>query len=303
MSSWFAWCHSSAGMTSTATTEPESNTNLTVPAELESNPKFPRPADDGDLTEPEQPGEVQEDGQVPRTEPEFSSAMVKDATVEVRRGFIGKVYSILTAQLLLTVIVAAPLAVVASPAWLVANQWLLWLSLAMTFIMVCTIPCCTKFSRRYPTNYVLLFVFTAFMGGLVGFIGAQYTWQSVVLAVGMTALIFACMTIFAWKSKTDFTGCGPYLVGALIVMIVFGFAVGTLALSGVEVHWAQMAYSLIGVIIFTLFMVYDTQRIIGLRGGHKHQFGIDDYVFASLSLYLDIINLLFCLLALLGDRP
>ena len=46
---------------------------------------------------------------------------------------------------------------------------------------------------------------------------------------------------------------------------------------------------------------YDTQLIVG--GAHKkHQFGVDDYVFAALNIYLDIINLFLLLLQLLQDR-
>jgi len=230
------------------------------------------------------------------------SQMVKDSTTEVRKGFIRKVYSILTVQLLLTVAVAAPLTTMVSQAWLMANAWLLYLSVAMTLVTMCAMACCKNMTRRFPTNYLLLFVFTAFEGVCVGFISAQYTWQSVVLAMGMTTVIFLCMTVFAWKSSTDFTGFGPYLFGALVVLMVFGLFISILSLCGVRVYWAYMAYNLIGVIIFTFYIVYDTQLIIGEWGGHKYQFGIDDYVFAALNLYLDIINLFLYLLSLFGDR-
>jgi len=230
------------------------------------------------------------------------SQMVKDATTEVRKGFIRKVYSILTLQLLLTVAVAAPLTTLVSQDWLIANAWLLYLSVAMTLVTMCAMVCCQQMTRTYPTNYIFLFVFTAFEGVCVGFVSAQYTWQSVVLAMGMTTVIFLCMTVFAWKSKTDFTGFGPYLFGALIVLMVFGLVIGILSACGVGVYWAYMAYNLIGVLIFTFYIVYDTQLIIGEWGGHKYQFGIDDYVFAALNLYLDIINLFLYLLSLFGDR-
>jgi len=39
--------------------------------------------------------------------------------------------------------------------------------------------------------------------------------------------------------------------------------------------------------------------------GGKHQkvqFGVDDYVFAALNIYLDIINLFISLLQLMGSR-
>jgi len=235
-------------------------------------------------------------------EVESFSTMVKDATVEVRKGFIRKVYSILTVQLLLTVIVAAPLTTAVSQQWLLANQWIKNMSLGMTVITMCAMVCCQDLTRSFPTNYILLFVFTAFEGVCVGFFSAQYTWQSVVLSLGMTVLIFLCMTIFAWKSKTDFTGFGPYLFAALIVLMVFSFVLSLLVMFGVQVYWAFMAYNLIGVILFTFYIVYDTQLIIGEWGGHSLQFGIDDYVFAALNLYLDIINLFIYLLSLFGDR-
>ncbi len=39
------------------------------------------------------------------------------------------------------------------------------------------------------------------------------------------------MTIFAWKTKTDFTGAGPYLFAALMVLGMFGFMLSILSLS------------------------------------------------------------------------
>jgi len=57
-----------------------------------------------------------------------------------------------------------------------------------------------------------------------------------------------------------------------------------------------------GVLLFTFYIVFDTQLLIGEYGGHKVQFGIDDYVFAALNLYLDIINLFLHILSLFGER-
>lgn len=45
----------------------------------------------------------------------------------------------------------------------------------------------------------------------------------------------------------------------------------------------------------------DTQLIIG--GKHaKFQFSVDDYVFAALNLYLDIINLFLFILQIINNR-
>ena len=61
----------------------------------------------------------------------------------------------------------------------------------------------------------------------------------------------------------------------------------------------RLIYALIGTLLFAGFIVYDTQLIVG--GKHKKlQFGIDDYVFAALNLYLDVINMFYYLLLLTG---
>merc|ERR1712061_123180 len=162
--------------------------------------------------------------------------------------------------------------------------------------------CCRQVVRQYPTNYMFLFVFTAFEGVMVGFFSAMYTWQSVVLAVGITVVIFLALTAYAFFSKTDFTGFGPYLFGALFSLIAFGLVICILHMCGVNVDMLMMLYDLIGVLIFVFYIIYDTQLIIGCNWGHKVEFSIDDYVFASLNLYIDIINLFMHILALVGQR-
>ena len=59
----------------------------------------------------------------------------------------------------------------------------------------------------------------------------------------------------------------------------------------------NIIYSSLGAIIFSFYIVYDTQLIIG--GKHKkYQYNQDEYIFAALNLYLDIINLFLYILDL-----
>lgn len=225
---------------------------------------------------------------------------VKDAAVEIRRGFVRKVYGILTVQLLLTVAIAAPLS--QAQIFVRNNTWLLGLSMIATLGAICAMTCCQQTTRMYPQNYVCLFIFTFFEAILVGFISAAYTPQSVVLAAATTVLIFGCMTVYAWKTDTDFTGFGPYIFAAMMAMMCFGFMLMILSMCGVSIEWGMMLYDLMGIVIFTFYIVFDTQMILGEWGGHKIQFGVDDYVFAALNLYLDIINLFIYLLRLFGER-
>ena len=54
-----------------------------------------------------------------------------------------------------------------------------------------------------------------------------------------------------------------------------------------------------GVIIGGLFLLIDTQLIVG---GRRHELSIDDYVVGALILYLDIIYIFLELLKLFGNR-
>lgn len=218
---------------------------------------------------------------------------------QVRLGFVRKVYSILSAQLLLTVAIAIPFQLM-TPAALVQYQWIFFIGVGVTLATTCALACCMARLRSYPQNYIFLFVLTAAMGILVGFSGAMYTWQSVVLSAGVTVAIFLAMTIYAWKTNNDFTGLGPYLFVALTVLCAFGVTLSLLSLLGVHIQWMIMIYDVVGVLLFTFYIVYDTQIIIG--GSHRVKLSVDDYCFAALILYLDIINLFLHLLRLFGLR-
>ena len=64
----------------------------------------------------------------------------------------------------------------------------------------------------------------------------------------------------------------------------------------------QMVYSAVSVLLFSFFVIFDTQLMLGRWGGHELEFDLDDYVFAAMNLYLDILNLFINILQLLGNR-
>ena len=62
--------------------------------------------------------------------------------------------------------------------------------------------------------------------------------------------------------------------------------------------YAMIGYGSAGALIFSLYIVYDTQLMMG--GKHKYSISPEEYIFASLSLYLDIVNLFLYLLMIVG---
>lgn len=170
----------------------------------------------------------------------------------------------------------------------------------LSFVFILGITCCERFSRTYPTNYVALFAFTACEAVMLAITCLFVDAVAVGLASAMTALVTAGLTYYAWKTSADFTGLGGYLYAALLTLIIGGF-VGGFFSAFYSTPWIQNLYAGGGCLLFSFYIVYDTQLIVG--GQHKkHQFGVDDYVFAALNIYLDIINLFVYLLRILNSR-
>jgi len=226
----------------------------------------------------------------------------------IRHGFVQKVYGILTVQLLITTAVAALIMHLGdhmkryNPALV---QVLMFCSMAGTIGVLCLLCCRPDLMRKTPQNYMILSAFTICEAILVGFVCVQYTAPSVLFVTGITGFVVFGLTLFACQTTFDFTGCGPYLFAGLMVLMGFGFCLsiaswfGLVGTAGFET--LRMIYAAGGALLFSFYIVYDTQLIVG--GKHKkHQFEVDDYCFAALNLYLDIINLFLFLLELFGDR-
>jgi FtsH-binding integral membrane protein len=148
---------------------------------------------------------------------------------------------------------------------------------------------------------ILLSLFTVAQGTMLGVMCAFYDASSIIMAAGMTAIVVLTLTAFARFTTIDFTGMGIYLYVCLIVFILTGIIASLFVTTLKGFQTLQLLYAAGGVLLFSCYLVYDTQLIVG--GKHaKFQFSVDDYVFAALNLYLDIINLFIYILQLLNQR-
>jgi len=230
--------------------------------------------------------------------------LTKSVERSIRMGFVRKVYSILSFQLLLTCVIAYPV-MQQSRSWFVEHTSLFYAVVVVQFVCMAVIACAQQQLRTFPQNYAFLFLFTATEGFLIGMVCAGYTAQSVALAASATVLIFLLMTVYAWTTKSDFSGAGPYFMAMFFTLFSLGFLMFVLSLLGVDdtlMSSLNFMYGSLATMLFTFFIVFDTQKMIGEWGGHKVQFNIDDYCLAALNLYLDIINLFLQILQLFGDK-
>ena len=60
----------------------------------------------------------------------------------------------------------------------------------------------------------------------------------------------------------------------------------------------MIGFGAAGALVFSLYLVYDTQLMLG--GKHKYALSPEEYIFAALNIYLDVINLFMYILMIVG---
>jgi hypothetical protein len=170
-----------------------------------------------------------------------------------------------------------------------------WIALVISLVALISLACCPDVRRKTPHNFIFLGMFTLAEGFLLGCVTATYDANEVLMAVGVTAAVVLALTIFAFQTKIDFTAMGGALMAILVVFILFGLIAAFFPQS----RTLNLVYAAIGAIIFSLYIVYDTQIMVG--GKHKYSLSPEEYVFGALNLYLDIINLFMYILSIIGN--
>ena len=156
-----------------------------------------------------------------------------------------------------------------------------------------------------------------------------YDGEDVMIALGITALLVIFLTAFAFQvissklrrkqnwlilqTKIDFTLCRGVLAAVFFVFFFFGLGIAILPLFGVNIELLHLVYSAIGVLIFSVYLIYDTQvedkRQILIKiclsqmmmgGDHKFSISPEEYIFAAIAIYLDILNLFLHILKLVA---
>ncbi|MBT3280895.1 MAG: Bax inhibitor-1/YccA family protein [Campylobacteraceae bacterium] len=103
----------------------------------------------------------------------------------------------------------------------------------------------------------------------------------------MTSVAFGGISMFALTTKRDFSGMGKMLFIALIIMIV-----GSISNIFIGSSVLQLGIAMAGALLFSAFILYDTQQII--KGNYSTP------IEAAIALYLDFLNLFISLLQILA---
>ncbi|XP_063442863.1 protein lifeguard 4-like [Mytilus edulis] len=213
---------------------------------------------------------------------------VATAHVYVRMGFLRKVYGILSAQILLSTIVAGVIySSETATTFVQTNNWMLLVALIGSLGLIFALM---VYRHQTPTNYILLTVFTLMEAYSVGVVVTFYEVQSVIEAFMLTFAVTAGLTIYTLQSKRDFSSMGAGLFAALMILIIAGM---------MQIFFPSpimdKAIGIGGALVFSLFIIFDTHMLM-----HKHS--PEEYIVASVNLYLDILNLFLHILRAIGEK-
>lgn len=211
------------------------------------------------------------------------------------RSYMLSVYNYMALALVLTGICAMAVGTVPALTQLVFGTGLFWL------FALAPIGLSLIFSFRLQTMSLasaqMLFALFAFcMGVSLGSIFLRYTGESIARTFFITSATFGAMSLYGYTTKKDLTSWGSFLIMGLFGMIIASLV--NLFLQSPAVHFIT---SVMGVIIFTGLIAYDTNRIKDMYyygGGMTEKLA----VYGALSLYMDFVNLFVHLLQFFGQR-
>jgi modulator of FtsH protease len=153
-------------------------------------------------------------------------------------------------------------------------------------------------TKNSGMGVALLLGFTFFMGLMLSRIlqvalGFSNGGSLIATAAGGTGAIFFTLATVATVTKKDFSFLGKFLfIGVIVVLLA---AVANIFF---QIPALSLTISAVAVMIFSAYILYDISRIV--NGGE------DNYITATLAVYLDVYNIFVSLLNLLmafgGDR-
>ncbi|OGH02122.1 MAG: hypothetical protein A2600_07345 [Candidatus Lambdaproteobacteria bacterium RIFOXYD1_FULL_56_27] len=208
------------------------------------------------------------------------------APTSERMAFLRKIYGLLALSTFMAA--GAAFMTVSNEAFLatVAQNQMLFFALEIGAIFF------TFWARKKETlGLVALFSFTTLTGVTIAPVLLIYTGASVVNAALMTGIVFVGLSVYTVASKKDFTFMGGMLTTGLIVLVVGGL----LNLFFFHSSGTSFLFSAFGAMLFSGFIVFDTFNIL-------NRYPTDEYISATLTLYLDVLNLFLSLLRLFGGN-
>jgi hypothetical protein len=215
----------------------------------------------------------------------------------IRRGFIRKVFAIITLQLS---VVAGMIALFLFQKdcndFVKAHPWVYYVSYAVFIVTYIALVCCKSVRRSFPANIICLALLTFAIGYMTAMISSFYSNEIVFLSMLICAGCCAAIIIFASQTKYDFTKWMGVMFVVGIVIMLFGF-IAVFVYMFTQIYVVYVVYAGLAALLFMVYLAIDIQM---LMGGKKYEMSPEDYIFAAVQIFLDIIYIFWFILQIAG---
>jgi len=211
------------------------------------------------------------------------------------RQYILSVYLYMTLALIITATTSVVFVSSTTFINLILNSPLKWILAIAPVVMVLCIGKITEMSK--PLALISLSIFAVLIGLSLSSIFLILTNENIVSSFLTIATTFTVISIYGYITKKDLG-----TVGSFLLMVIIGMIIASIINLLFEDSRLQFIMSVIGVIIFTLFTAYDTQRIRNIYYKTRGDEILADNlaIYGALLLYTDFINLFVRRLQLIG---
>ena len=156
------------------------------------------------------------------------------------------------------------------------------------------------FSMSHTAAKLSLFLYSIVMGIVITPMILVSSPMSIIMALFLAAIMFACMALFGYKTAKDLSFLGTFLFMGMIGLIIVGILPAIFGSFGVVFN---QIVCLIGVLVFALFAAYDMQNLKNLyyaigNGQQKDQLA----VLGALHMYISFVAIFQYLLGFLESR-
>ena len=179
-------------------------------------------------------------------------------------------------------------------AWGHKNSSFTIVLIALSFTVFCTLLCNDRIGRKVPFNYCLLGFYTLSQGYLLGLSVDGYLEKDVLSSLLLACGAFFGMSYYAASTPSDITVFYSWISGVFMCLLTM-IVLATLDMLSAS----NTLISFFCVLVAILYVAADTQIIMN---GRKYGISYDDFVKASLMLYVDFLRLFVSILELLGNK-
>ena len=172
-----------------------------------------------------------------------------------------------------------------------------WIVLLAPFVFVFLIHSSARNLNPMKAQ-IFFWIFSALNGLALSPFFFAFSKSSITTAFLITAAMFAALSLYGYTTQRDLTSIGQFAFVGLIGVIIA--ALINLFLGN---GFLDFALSIICVVIFTILIAYDTQKIRRIYQLSSSDRAVRTLsIIGALELYLDFINLFLNILRLLNSR-